>query len=69
MRAKNSIRPFWVYCLVKDEGFRTFAISSMVGSSGQQRVYEKYLEEFQLPKIDGENMKRFDVSAKVILKR
>jgi len=66
MRAKENISPFWVYCLAKDDEFRTFAISSMIGSSGRQRVHEKYLEEFQLPKIDEEQMEMFDKTAKPI---
>lgn len=66
MRAKKNISPYWVYCLAKDEGFRAFAISTMVGSSGRQRVHEKYLEKFQLPTIDFVKMDRFNVTAKPI---
>jgi type I restriction enzyme S subunit len=66
MRAKNGISSYWVYCLAKDEGFRAYAISSMIGSSGRQRVHEKYLEEFKLPKINSEQMERFDIAAKPI---
>lgn len=68
LRAKNNINPYWVYCLAKDEGFRAYAISSMVGSSGRQRVHEKYLEDFQLPKINSERMERFNKIAKPIFK-
>jgi type I restriction enzyme S subunit len=32
----------------------------MIGSSGRQRVHEKYLEEFQLPKITEAQMEKFD---------
>lgn len=66
MRAKQSISPFWVYCLAKDEGFRTYAISSMVGSSGRQRVHEKYLEGYKLPKIDTNKMINFHNSSEPI---
>lgn len=66
MRAKKKISPYWVYCLAKDEGFRTYAISSMIGSSGRQRVHEKYLEEFQLSKVNEEQMAIFDNTAKPI---
>ncbi len=66
MRAKNKISPYWVYCLAKDEGFRSYAISSMIGSSGRQRVHEKYLEEFQLPKSSTETMEKFDIIVKPI---
>lgn len=66
IRARKNVSPYWVYCLAKDERFRAYAISSMVGSSGRQRVHEKYLEEFQMPTIKFEQMKKFDESAKPI---
>jgi type I restriction enzyme S subunit len=64
MRARKNVSSYWVYCLAKDERFRTFAIGSMIGSSGRQRVHEKYLEEFPLPKIQFEIMKKFNALAK-----
>ncbi len=66
MRAKKDISPFWVYCLAKDDGFRTYAISSMIGSSGRQRVHEKYLEEYKIAKVNEDMMKKFDKIAKAI---
>lgn len=66
MRAKMNVSPFWVYCLAKDEGFRSYAISSMVGSSGRQRVHEKYLEEYKLPKIDNYKMIDFHKASRPI---
>ena len=66
MRAKENVSPYWVYNLAKDEEFRAYAISSMIGSSGRQRVHEKYLGEFQLPKINSEQMEKFDRIAKPI---
>ncbi len=59
MRAKNMISPYWVYCLARDEKFRSYAISSMVGSSGRERVHEKYLEDFLLPEINQSLMDEF----------
>lgn len=59
MRPKEGISAFWVYCLAKDENFRLHAISSMIGSSGRQRVHSDYLKEFELPKIDYHVMKKF----------
>ena len=52
MRAKNNISPYWVYCLAKDENFRSYAISSMVGSSGRERVHEDYLKHYLIGKLD-----------------
>jgi type I restriction enzyme S subunit len=60
MRAKKAVSPFWVYCLAKDDTFRSYAISSMIGSSGRQRVHEKYLDEFKVKKIDEDQMGRFN---------
>ena len=64
MRGKTGVSPFWVYCLAKDESFRAYAISSMVGSSGRQRVHEKYLDEYILPKIDNGTMLKFGKASK-----
>lgn len=69
MRAKKNISVFWVYCLAKDELFRKYAISSMIGSSGRQRVQEKYLGEFKLPKINKNLMVRFDRIAKLLFNK
>lgn len=64
MRAKENVSPYWVYCLAKDENFRSFAISSMVGSSGRQRVHESYLGQYELPKINWKNMESFHNSVR-----
>ena len=68
MRAKENISPFWVYCLARDEDFRSYAISSMVGSSGRQRVHEKYLEKYLLPEINSDVMDKFHKTAKPFFK-
>lgn len=59
VRPKKDISPFWVYCLCKDERFRTYAISSMVGSSGRQRVHESYLLEYEIAEINKDKMENF----------
>jgi type I restriction enzyme, S subunit len=59
MRAKENVSPYWVYCLARDENFRTYAISSMVGSSGRQRVHEEYLGEYIVKEIDIQRMNEF----------
>mgnify|MGYP005822752075 CR=1 FL=1 len=56
MRPKKDISPFWIYCLAKDENFRSYAISSMIGSSGRQRVHESYLLLYKIPKVDFSKM-------------
>ena len=59
MRAKSNISPYWVYCLARDENFRSYSISSMVGSSGRERVHEKYLDEYVLPEINTHKISDF----------
>lgn len=66
MRARQNISPYWVYCLARDENFRAYAISSMVGSSGRQRVHEKYLDDFIIKEIDIKKMKEFHGKVKPI---
>lgn len=45
MRSKT-VSPYWVYCLARDEKFREYAISSMVGSDGRQRVNIKCFDTY-----------------------
>jgi len=68
MRAIENVSPYWVYCLARDENFRAYAISSMVGSSGRQRVHEKYLENYLLPEINFVVMDEFHKTVKPIFK-
>lgn len=68
MRAKGNVSPYWVYCLARDENFRSYAISSMVGSSGRERVHEKYLDEYVLSEIDADKMKDFHLKIEPIFK-
>lgn len=68
MRPKKDISPYWVYCLARDKNFRSYAISSMVGSSGRERVHEKYLENFVLPEITADKMHDFHSIAEPIFK-
>ena len=59
MRAKNKVSPYWVYCLAREENFRSYAISSMMSSSGRQRVHSDYLKEYKVNKVDYDKMKLF----------
>lgn len=38
LRADKTTSSYWVYCLARYDDFRRFAISTMVGTSGRQRV-------------------------------
>lgn len=66
IRPKSFVSPYWAYCLCRDENFRTFAISSMVGSSGRQRVHESYLLEYKYSKIDENKMNEFHKTTSII---
>ena len=59
LRAKEAVSPYWVYCLARDDDFRSYAISSMVGSSGRQRVHEKYLNSYEIKRINPNTMSKF----------
>jgi len=50
LRPKANISPFWGYLLSKTDEFRKFAIQSMTGTSGRQRVQVDQLACFQIVK-------------------
>ena len=49
MRARNNCNPFFVYCLARDTKFRDYAIKSMTGTSGRQRVQIDLLKQYMIP--------------------
>jgi type I restriction enzyme S subunit len=59
MRAKQGVSKYWVYCLAKDSNFRKFSISTMVGSSGRQRVQNDPFLSFELAKPTSEIFNSF----------
>lgn len=59
MRAKEGISPYFVYFIAREENFRQFAINSMVGSSGRQRVQTEVLPLFEIAKPNADDMARF----------
>ncbi len=59
MRGKQGISPQFVYCLARDTEFRSFAIRSMVGSSGRQRVQRNMLESYEILKPEPELITQF----------
>ena len=48
LRPKNKVFKEYVYYLVRNDTFRDFAIKSMVGSSGRQRVQTDAIQHYQL---------------------
>jgi type I restriction enzyme S subunit len=59
MRAKPEVSKYWVYCLSRDSNFRKFSISTMVGSSGRQRVQNDPFLSFELAKPSSEVFNSF----------
>ena len=66
MRGKGFISPYFVYCFARQQSFREFAIQSMVGSSGRQRVVESILSEFPCVIPAEENMTEYNSIAEPI---
>ncbi len=48
LRGKNNISKEFVYCLAREDQFRRNCISSMVGSSGRQRVQNAFFDHYKL---------------------
>ena len=64
LRGKETVGPYFIYCLSRLASFREFAIQSMVGSSGRQRVVESILSDYQLVIPNRETINIFAKKAK-----
>ncbi len=51
LRPKPPLPEEFAYCLARSDSFREFAIQSMTGTSGRQRVQADSLAHFQLPHV------------------
>lgn len=69
MRAKSGVSPYYVYLQARENNFREFAIKSMVGTSGRQRVQTDMLYSFEVPKIELRKMKEFHSNAEPLFER
>ena len=56
MRPKPPLPDEFAYCLARSAGFREFAIQSMTGSSGRQRVPVSALSNYRLPLPSGDKV-------------
>ena len=59
MRAKEGVSKYWTYCLARDTNFRNFAISTMVGTSGRQRVQNDPFLSYEIPQPPKEVFESF----------
>ena len=69
MRGKENISPYYVYLLSRQYNFREFAIKSMVGTSGRQRVQTEPLKLFEVPKVKQAKMNDFHLMADSIFQK
>lgn len=60
LRGKSPVGSGFAYCLSRFEEFRNYAIKSMIGSSGRQRVVESILVDYNLPIAPIDIYKKFE---------
>jgi type I restriction enzyme S subunit len=68
MRSTKKCNPYWVYCLARHDFFRSYAISSMGGSDGRQRVQSDYLKVFPIGDIQVQQVGYFGQIAEPIFR-
>ncbi|MDP8034042.1 hypothetical protein QJU43_07105 [Pasteurella atlantica] len=67
MRATEHSNPYFVYCFAKNKLFRDYALLSMTGSDGRQRVQASYLKQFRIIDIEGLSIfKEFEQQVKSV---
>lgn len=59
----------WVYCLVRDERVREFAIQSMTGTSGRQRFQADRFQQYRIATPTEKDLIRFNTLAEPLFKR
>jgi type I restriction enzyme S subunit len=59
MRAKKNVSKYWTYCIARDHNFRKFSRSTMVGTSGRQRVQKDPLLSYELAQPNATIFKDF----------
>lgn len=69
LRPKPPLPPEFAYCLARSTEFREFAIQSMTGSSGRQRVPAKSLAHYSMAKPTPEIAKQFGNVVKPLFAR
>lgn len=69
LRPKSPLPEEFGYCLAWSEAFREFAIQSMTGTSGRQRVQANSLAHFKLPRAPGAIAQKFGRLVKSLFAR
>lgn len=60
------VSPFWVYCLAREDSFRSHVIGSMVGSDGRQRVNTKCFDSYLARQPPPGLLEAFDAAVKPV---
>ena len=69
LRPRPPLPEEFAYCLARSEAFREFAIQSMTGTSGRQRVQINSLEHFRLPRFPAPVAEAFGRAIKPLFMR
>ncbi len=69
LRPKPPLPAEFAYCLARSDGFREFAIQSMTGTSGRQRVPPDSLSHFMIAKPPREVAERFGAFVEPVFAR
>ncbi|WP_437773487.1 restriction endonuclease subunit S [Arthrobacter sp. KNU40] len=59
----------WIYCLVRDERVREFAIQSMTGTSGRQRFQADRLQQYKIARPTSDDLDSFNAVAEPLFRR
>jgi type I restriction enzyme S subunit len=68
MRSREGMSPYFVYCLARSDSFREYAIKSMNGTSGRQRVQVEQIKKYILM-INESVLNSFDSTVKPIFEK
>lgn len=68
LSSRGEMPPQFFYCLARNKHFRNYAIKSMNGSSGRQRVSADVLADYPIPSFSKEQMKVFGQNVEPLFK-
>jgi type I restriction enzyme, S subunit len=66
---RGEITTPWIYCLVRNEAVRSFAIRSMTGTSGRQRFQAERFDQYKITPPESAALKEFNSIAEPMFAR
>jgi type I restriction enzyme S subunit len=69
LRPRSPLPSEFAYCLARSDSFREFAIQSMTGTSGRQRVQADSLAHYRLPRVPRQVAEAFGRAVKPLVVR